>query len=372
MTKHERPSDKPGAKRYDLAPARNGVALGAIGAGVAAIAGVFAYTGGWLTPHRLTQARVADRFETVFGHHGGHRRNHAKGVCFAGSFDSNGAGARLSKAVVFEPGRTPVFGRFALAGGQPYQEDGPMKVRSMAINFALADGEVWRTGMNDIPVFPVRDVQGFYEQLAAGKPDPATGKPDPAHMKAFLAAHPETVRAMALIKARPVPSGFNDATYNSLDAFRFTNAAGASTPVRWSMTPEDPFQPAAPTAAKSGDKHYSFHALADRLKTGPARWRLVVTIGQPGDPTRDPTVPWPADRTRIDVGELTVDHLEDETTGPCRDVTFDPLILPAGISPSDDPILSARSAAYSESFIRRAGEPAPTPAVRLSDAQGAR
>jgi catalase len=31
-------------------------------------------------------------------------------------------------------------------------------------------------------------------------------------------------------------------------------------------------------------------------------------------------------------------------------------VLPWGIAPSDDPLLSARSAAYSQSFTRRAGE----------------
>ena len=51
-------------------------------------------------------------------------------------------------------------------------------------------------------------------------------------MKAFLAAHPETARAIQLINAKPFSSGFANATYNSLDAFRFVNAAGASTPVR--------------------------------------------------------------------------------------------------------------------------------------------
>ena len=37
-------------------------------------------------------------------------------------------------------------------------------------------------------------------------------------------------------------------------------------------------------------------------------------------------------------------------------MNFDPLILPDGIEPSDDPLLSARSAAYSQSFRRHAGE----------------
>ncbi len=47
---------------------------------------------------------------------GGFRRNHAKGVCVTGWFESNGQAAVLSKAAVFKPGRIPVVGRFALAG----------------------------------------------------------------------------------------------------------------------------------------------------------------------------------------------------------------------------------------------------------------
>src|SRR5437016_1673865 len=81
-------------------------------------------------------------------------------------------------------------------------------VRSMALSFALPDGEEWRTGMNDIPVFAVATPQAFYEQLEAARPDPATGKPDPARMTEFLARHPETVRAIAVIKSQPPSSGF--------------------------------------------------------------------------------------------------------------------------------------------------------------------
>ena len=50
------------------------------------------------SPGRLGEARFVDRFEEVNGVHPGFRRNHAKGVCIAGSFDSNGQGVRLSKA----------------------------------------------------------------------------------------------------------------------------------------------------------------------------------------------------------------------------------------------------------------------------------
>jgi catalase len=43
-------------------------------------------------------------------------------------------------------------------------------------------------------------------------------------------------------------------------------------------------------------------------------------------------------------------------TSPARDINFDPLVLPNGIAPSDDPLLSSWSAAYSQSFTRRESE----------------
>jgi catalase len=295
-----------------------------------------------------------DAFEKAGGIHLGFRRNHAKGVCFSGWFDGNGAGVPFSRASLFERGRVPIFGRFSLAG--PPMPDSPGAVHAMAINFTLPDGEVWRTAMIPIPVFPVRDVKAFYEQLTASAPDPKTGKPDPAKMKAFLAAHPETLRAIGLIKAQPFASGFANERYNSLHAFRFVNAQGASTPVRWSMVPEDAFAP-APKTAPSSDPNYLFAALAARVAQGPVQWHLIVTLGQPGDPTNDATLPWPEDRTHLDVGTLTITALQTEAPGNCRDINFDPMVLPSGIAPSDDPLLSARSAVYSADFTRREREP---------------
>ena len=97
--------------------------LAAIGVVIAGIAGLFAYAGGWLRPHALTPARLTDTFETVNGVHSGFRRNHAKGVCVSGFFQSKGQGVSLSKASLFQSGRVPIIGRFSLSGGMPYTAD---------------------------------------------------------------------------------------------------------------------------------------------------------------------------------------------------------------------------------------------------------
>jgi catalase len=332
------------------------IRLTAIGVVIAGIAGLFAYAGGWLTPHKLSPASIINRFEQVNGLHPGFRRNHAKGVCVAGYFESNGRGVALSKASVFLPGRVPIIGRFSLAGGQPYVADAPLTIRGLGVLFQMPDGEEWRTAMIDIPVFTVNTAQGFYDQLLAGELDPATGKPDPGRMSAFLARHPESAKALQLIHSHPPSSGFENSTFNSLNAFRFINATGAVVPVRWAVVPAQPFKPIGTADAGEADKNYLFDALIANIHSHPLEWHLVITVGHPGDPTSDATLPWPPDRQQVDAGTLTIDHVESEETSPARDINFDPLVLPDGIATSDDPLLSARSAAYSVSFTRREGE----------------
>jgi catalase len=295
-------------------------------------------------------------FQDANGRHPGFRRNHAKGVCVTGWFDSSGQAATLSKADLFKPGRIPVVGRFALAGGMPAQPDAPATVRSMALRFLPPGGAEWRTGMNNIPVFAVNSAQGFYDQLVAAAPDPATGKPNPAHMKAFLDAHPETVRALAIIGNRVVSSGFANSSFNGLHAFRFVNAAGVAVPVRWGTVPVELSGAATAAPAAAGDTNYLFDDLIARIDQHPLQWRLVITVAQAGDPTNDATLPWPADRPQIDAGTVTIDRAANEDSGSCTAVNYDPLVLPPGIEPSDDPLLSARSAAYARSFTLRAAE----------------
>ncbi|WP_235031487.1 catalase family peroxidase [Geminicoccus flavidas] len=338
------------------------VRLAAIGAVVLTAAAGFAYTGGWLTPGRLSPERVVDALEANNGQHPGFRRNHAKGICIAGTFTGNGAGPTLSKASVFAGAEVPVIGRLALAAGRPAVPDETSPVWSMALRFLPADGDEWRTGMNNIPVFPVRNVEEFAGFLAATRPDPATGKPDPAAVQAFLTAHPATAAALQTIKAAPPAASFATATYSGLNTFRFVNAEGEEAAVRWSMVPE---QTETERPAPSGP-NYLFDELIEAVGQGQLRWHLVVTLAGPGDVTADPTVAWPPDRQRVEVGTLTVASVEGEDTGSCRDVTFDPLVLPAGIEPADDPFPAARSAAYAEGLRRRDGEAKRPSAVQVS------
>ena len=333
---------------------------------ILAVAAAFLYLGGWFSPRALTPARFTDGFERVDGIYSGFRRNHAKGVGVSGFFESNGQGTRLSKAVVFNAGRVPVIGRFSLAGGDPYVSDSPGMIRGLGLLFRLGDGGEWRMAMINTPVFAVNTPQAFYDRLIATQPDPKTGKPDPEKMSAFLASHPETVQAIKIIQRYPPSSGFDNSVFYGLDAFWLMNAGGTSIPVRWSMVPAQSSIPADTTGRAQGGKNYLFDTLIARILQHPLQWHFMITIGQPGDPTNDATIPWPDGREQVDVGTLTLDHVESEETSLARDINFDPLVLPAGIAPSDDPLLSARSAVYSQSFTRRAGETKQSSAITPS------
>jgi catalase len=340
--------------------------MGGIGVVILGVAATFLYLGGWFSPGALTPGRFVNEFQRVDGTYSGFRRNHAKGVCVRGFFDSNGQGMRLSKAVVFRSGRVPVIGRFSIGGGDPYAGDTLSDVRGLGLQFSLADGEEWRTAMVNLPVFPFKDAQAFYDNLVASEPDPKTHQPDPAKGAAFLGSHPETARALGIIKSHAPSSGFDNSTFYGLNAFRFTNADGTTTPVRWTLVPVQPLE-AASAAGASQDKNFLFDGLIASILQHPLQWRLILTLGQPGDPTNDATIPWPEGRETVDVGTLTLDSVESEETSPARDINFDPLVLPDGIAPSDDPLLSARSGIYSQSFTRRAGEKKEPSAITPAD-----
>lgn len=168
--------------------------------------------------------------------------------------------------------------------------------------------------------------------------------------------HPETVRAVVLIKNRRLSSGFADSTFNSLDAFRLVNAAGVSVPVRWATIPLQEFTPDRGAKDAHHDRNYLFDDLIAGIHRQPLQWRLVFTLGRPGDPTDDATLPWPDDRRHFDAGLVSIDRVFSEDWGPCNDINYDPLVLPCGIEPSDDPLLSARSASYARSFTLRTSE----------------
>ena len=336
-----------------LSPASVMLRLAGIGAVVAVIAGTFFYVNGTLDAQRLRPKTLVNALEQNNGVHPGYRRNHAKGMCVIGYFESNGNAQPLSRAQVFQAGRTPVVGRFALPSGNPYAPDSSVPIRSLALGFTQANGQQWRTGLNSMPVFPVGTPEAFYAMLQAGAPQPATGKPKPDAMPAFFAAHPETGPFLQWVKTARPSASFATETYNGINAFYLVNASGQRQAVRWGVAPEGQD---APGASAPNEADYLENDLVQRLSVGPLKWQFNLTLAEAGDPVNDASKPWPAERKVVKAGTLVLQRAEPQNTGECRDINYDPLILPSGIEGSADPLLAARSAAYASSYLRRTSE----------------
>jgi len=318
---------------------------------IAGGAAAFAYTAGWFSPQRLTPDKFVDAFTPPTALPLGHRRNHAKGICFTGVFEANGAGTALSHAQVFTRGQYPVLGRFNLGTPDPNAPDARVRVRGLGLRISTSDGQEWRSAMVNPPFFPVSTPQAFYELLLA------SGSKDPDAMKTFAAAHPEFAAFGAWAKDGPWTGSYAEDRFNGLNSFVFTDGSGAEHTVRWSLLPAAaPPMPVPPDELAKRGPDFLEREIAERVRGAPQRWTMVVTVANPGDPTADPSKAWPENRRVVEIGTLIVQQIQPERDGPCRDINFDPTVLPSGMRTSDDPFPAARSSVYAKSFDRRTAE----------------
>ncbi|MBU0555810.1 MAG: catalase family peroxidase [Alphaproteobacteria bacterium] len=327
-----------------------------IGAIILLLLAAFAWAAGWIGRQRINGGDVIAALDYNGGKHAGYRRAHAKGLCFSGTFAANGAGAALSVAQAFARGSYPVIGRFSIAGGNPLAGDGRNVFHSMALLLNTPDGQQWRMAMDHTPIFPVADVASFVALQRATRPDAETGKPDPAVMEPFLAAHPEVKAFQDYMAKAVLPDSFANATYYSINAFGFTDRTGTARLVRWQFVPEATLTGLDKASLDQLPRDYLFREMIARTAKGSSRWRLQLVVANVGDVTDKATVAWTGPHRTIDAGTLTIRAVSPEEAGACRDLNFDPTILPVGIGLSDDPLLAARSKSYSSSFSRRAAE----------------
>lgn len=298
-----------------------------------------------------------DALEALFGTHPGFRRGQAKGVCATGHFTGTDAGASLSSASAFNGDKHPVIARFSVGGGNPAATDQSRSARGLALQMTLPNGEQWQMGNISAPLYFIAKPEHFAPFLAVRTPDPATGELDQEALTAFNRAHPETLKQSEWLANQPIGGSYAGYTYWGVNAFRVTNAEGEHQFVRWSLVPqEDIAAPDEATLAELGDDFLA-DDLAERLEKGPVHFDFHLQLATDDDSLVNPTTIWPDSNPRVLAGTLTIEASSAGKGGNCDRMMFNPLVLPDGIAPSDDPVLHARSAAYAVSFGRRvAGE----------------
>lgn len=301
----------------------------------------------------VTADQVVSALESTFEVHPGERRNHTKGTCAVGEFVGSPEAHVYTRSALFSGKPLPVVARFSLPGGNPKVPDTAKIPRGMAVEFRLPDGSLQHMTMLNTPVFGAASPQTFFDDIVAKKPDPSTGKPDPEKIKAFKASHPDSLpQAEFLAKNNPPPSWANS-SYFGIHTFKFVNAKNKTTLVRWRFVPEDGEKQMTDAELKSTQPDFLEQKLIDRVKHGPVRWDMMLTIGEPGDPADNPTLMWPANRKEIKMGTLTLSSAAPQKGAACEKLNFDPLVMADGIEPTNDPVLLFRSPAYAISFSKR-------------------
>jgi catalase len=292
---------------------------------------------------------LVDSLNGVFGKHKA-RASHAKGFCFAGQFEASANNGGLTRAAMFQAGqRTPLIGRFSVGGGNPKAPDNAKSVRGIALRL---DGGSERLEWIFVsaPHFFAQTPAQFVEFFKVRAPDPATGRMNPEAIAAFSKANPATTKQAAYIGAQPVPASFGTVPYWSTNAFIATNAAGKAQPLRWRFEPVAGRVGLSDDEAKAKGGDFLRAELAERLAKGAVTFNVMAQLAQPGDQLTDPTEPWPADRTEVNMGRIAIERITDQA---CDGQTFLPTVLPAGLAPSADPVLAARAGAYAVSLGRR-------------------
>ncbi len=299
-----------------------------------------------------TAVQTVDVMNKLWGKHAGMRANHAKGVVVTGSFVPSKQATRLSKADIFAEASVPVTVRFSDSTGLPTLADGagPANPHGMAIKFHPTGGPPVDVVTNSLAFFPVATGEDFRDLLQAlSVSGPGASKPTAADT--FIASHPSVPKAFGSVST---PVSFARETYNGVDAFVFVNAAGKRQAFRFKIVPAAGTKHLTPAEAAKLSPDFLVDELPARLAKGPVMFRLLAQLARPGDPTNDATKPWPADRTLVDMGTITLVTTAGDNVSAQKAFHVLPNALTPGIEVSDDPLIDARVRAYVISFGRRA------------------
>jgi catalase len=286
------------------------------------------------------------------GIHTGFRFAHAKGIVTTGTFTPALTAKTISTAAHLNGGPVPVIVRFSDGTGVPQIPDTNANAspRGMAIRFTLPGGaftDIVANSHNGFFVGTGEDFLALLKAIVATTP----GSPHPSPIEAFLGSHPRALKVITDSKA--LPRSFATLDFYGNNAFVFIDAAGKKRAGRYQIIPVAGVAHLDRAAARRAGANYLFDDLPKRLAKGPVKFRLYVQLPNPGDPTNDGSVVWPADRKRVELGTIGINKVAPDNDALQRSLAFNPIYLTKGIELSDDPFPALRSAVYALSVAHR-------------------
>jgi catalase len=299
---------------------------------------------------------------------------HARGYGAHGYFETTDAIPDLTAAHLFgETGRrVPVFARFSTVAGNKGSFDLARDVRGFAVKFYTEQGN-WDLVGNNMPVFFIQDAMKFPDLVHAVKEAPDRGFPQAqsAHDNFwdFISLMPEAMHMiMWIMSDRAIPRSFRFMEGFGVHTFRFVNAEGVGTFVKFHWKPKGGLQSVLwDEAVKINGADPDFHRrdMWDAIQKGDfPEWELGVQIFDdafadsfPFD-VLDATKLIPEEDLPVRIiGRMVLDRVVDNFFAETEQVAFCTQNIVPGIDFTNDPLLQGRNFSYLDTQTKRLGGP---------------
>jgi catalase len=299
---------------------------------------------------------------------------HARGFGAHGYFENYESLADITKADLFQRAgeKTPAFVRFSTVAGNKGSADLVRDVRGFAVKLYTKEGN-WDIVGNNIPVFFIQDAIKFPDLVHAVKQEPDRGFPQAqtAHDNFwdFISLTPESMHmVMWIMSDRTIPRSFRFMEGFGVHTFRFINAEGKSTFVKFHWKPKLGLQSVVwNEAVKINGADPDFHRrdLWNAIQRGDyPEWELGLQLFDEEFAERfafdvlDATKIIPEEEVPIRrVGRLVLDRCVDNFFAETEQVAFGTLNIVPGIDFTDDPLLQGRNFSYLDTQLKRLGSP---------------
>ena len=245
-------------------------------------------------------------------------------------------------------------------------------MRGFAVKLYTKEGN-WDLVGNNIPVFFIQDAIKFPDVIHSVKPEPDRGFPQAqsAHdtFWDFISLTPESMHmVMWVMSDRAIPRSFRFMDGFGVHTFRFINAKGDSTFVKFHWRPTLGLQSVLWNEAvkiNGADPDYHRRDLWDAITKGaPPEWELGVQLFDDAfadsfdfdvlDPTK--LIPEELIPLKI-VGRLVLDRTVENFFAETEQAAFCTQNVVPGIGFSNDPLLQGRNFSYLDTQLKRLGGP---------------
>ena len=299
---------------------------------------------------------------------------HARGAGAYGTFICTDSLADVTRAeFLSEAGKeTPVFVRFSTVGGSRGSADTVRDVRGFATKFYTREGNFDIVG-NNMPVFFIQDGIKFPDFVHAVKPEPRNEIPQgsSAHdtFYDFVSLQPEAMHMlMWLMSDRAIPKSYRTMQGFGVHTFRFVNADGKGTFVKFHWRPKlgthslvwDEAQKIMGT-----DPDFNRRDLWDAIESGNGpEWELGVQLVEEEREhdfdfdLLDATKIIPEEEVPLRIaGRMVLNRNPDNFFAETEQAAFHVANVVPGIDFTNDPLMQARLFSYLDTQLIRLGGP---------------